>query len=176
LLSNTTYCAIALKIDASGFSGAARDVKMKCPYCGHAESKVVDKRDAEDAQVIRRRRECLKCEKRWTTFEKIEVLDLTVIKKDGRKEPFERAKLEKGITIALEKRPVPENAVNDVVNEIEAKLRTAGRSEVTSAFIGELVMKRLKKLDEVAYMRFASVYKEFTDLGSFKKEIKTLQK
>src|SRR3989344_9437261 len=123
---------------------------MKCPYCSHAESKVVDKRDAEDSQVIRRRRECLKCEKRFTTYEKMEVLDLTVIKKDGSKEPYERAKLEKGIRLSCEKRPIEEDMIINAVNEIEAKLRTAGRSEIPSTLIGELVMKKLKKMDEVA--------------------------
>ncbi len=149
---------------------------MKCPYCSHAESKVVDKRDAEDSQVIRRRRECLKCEKRFTTYEKMEVLDLTVIKKDGSKVPYERAKLEKGIRLSCEKLPIVEELIIETVNEVESKLRTCGKSEIPSTYIGELVMKKLKKLDEVAYMRFASVYKEFKDIGSFKEEIKTLQK
>jgi len=149
---------------------------MKCPYCSNSESKVIDKRDIEDAQTIRRRRECLKCEKRWTTYEKVENLDLTVIKKDGTKEPFEKAKFEKGIRLCLEKRPITEERIVHLVGEIEGKLRSLGKGEISSAYIGELVMKKLKKLDEVAYMRFASVYKEFKDISSFKEEIKTLQR
>ena len=103
---------------------------MKCPYCSHAESKVVDKRDAEDSQVIRRRRECLKCEKRFATYEKMEVLDLTVIKKDGSKVPYERAKLEKGIRLSCEKLPIVEELIIETVNEVESKLRTCGKSEI----------------------------------------------
>ncbi len=149
---------------------------MKCPYCGHPESKVVDKRDTEESQVIRRRRECLKCEKRFTTYEKVEMVEITVIKKDGTTEPYERSKLERGLRIALEKRPINEDRIIEILNEIEGKLRTLGKSEVPSILIGEMVIKKLKKVDEVAYMRFASVYKEFKDLTSFKEELKTLQK
>jgi len=149
---------------------------MNCPYCGHPESKVVDKRDTEESQVIRRRRECLKCEKRFTTYEKVEMVEITVIKKDGTTEPYERSKLERGLRIALEKRPINEDRIIEILNEIEGKLRTLGKSEVPSILIGEMVIKKLKKVDEVAYMRFASVYKEFKDLTSFKEELKTLQK
>ncbi len=149
---------------------------MKCPYCSYSDSKVVDKRDNEDSSIIRRRRECLKCEKRFTTYEKMEVLDLTITKKDGTKEPYERAKLERGIRICLEKRQISEEKIISTVDKIEGVLRSLGKSEIPSIVIGKLVMKSLKKMDEVAYLRFVSVYKEFKDLSSFKEEIKTLQK
>lgn len=148
---------------------------MKCPYCSETESKVVDKRETSE-NTVRRRRECLKCGKRYTTYEKIESADLIVLKKDGRRETFNREKLKAGLLKACEKRPVSIDKINKIVDDIEAKLRGKGNSEVKSAVIGELVMGFLKRLDKIAYIRFASVYKDFTDLASFKKEVEKLIK
>lgn len=143
---------------------------MICPYCSHPETKVTDKRDTQG--VTRRRRECLKCKKRFTTYERAEM-EIVVVKKDGRKVPYERNKILLGMVKALEKRPVTQEQINKSVNEIESKLRTMGK-EVKTKIIGELVMLRLKKLDKIGYIRFASVYREFSDLSDFKKEIKEL--
>mgnify|MGYP001568898095 CR=1 FL=1 len=145
---------------------------MECPYCSNKTSRVSDKRESPDG--IRIRRECLKCKKRWTTYEKIEKGDLYVIKKDGRREQFERTKLENGINRAFEKRPVPKEKIEKMINEIEEILRKKGRKEVKSSFIGELVIKKIKKLDNVAYIRFASVYRDFKDIKDFKNELKGL--
>jgi len=144
---------------------------MLCPYCGYEESKVTDKRDVE--KETRRRRECLKCKKRFTTYERIEPLEIFVVKKDGRRELFSREKLKTGIVKACEKRPVEIEKIEKVVNEIEEKLKQHGK-EVESRIIGELVVNALKKLDKVAYIRFASVYRDFQDLQDFKKEIKEI--
>jgi len=144
---------------------------MRCPYCLHEETKVIDKRDADNK--VRRRRECLKCEIRFNTFEEIERLGLRVIKKDGKREEFDRDKLKRGITRACEKRPISTERIDIMINKIEEKLRRKGK-EVESSFIGEVVSKELKKVDKIAYIRFASVYKDFTDLDDFKKEIRGL--
>ena len=146
---------------------------MNCPYCGYKESKVTDKRTSPDG--IRRRRECLKCKKRFTTYERIERTDLYVIKKDGRREKFDIKKLEAGIERALEKRPVPQDKINNMINEIDEQIRKAGKKEVNSSVIGELVMKKLKKIDDIAYVRFASVYRQFQDINDFKQEMKELE-
>ena len=143
---------------------------MICPYCSHPETKVTDKRDTQG--VTRRRRECLKCEKRFTTYERAEI-EISVIKKDGSKEPYKRDKLLLGIVKACEKRPVTQEQIDKAVNEIESKLRKMGK-EVKTKTIGELVMLKLKKIDKVAYIRFASVYREFKDVEDFKQEIKRL--
>ena len=148
---------------------------MKCPFCYNEETKVVDKRETEDLITTRRRRECLKCEKRFTTYERIEI-DLLVIKKDGRREKFSREKVKNGILKAIEKRPVPFDKVNQAIDNIEATLKSKNSNEIPSSMIGELVMKRLKTLDKVAYIRFASVYREFGDPSSFIEEIKILNK
>jgi transcriptional repressor NrdR len=140
---------------------------MKCPYCS-SETKVLDKRDSNE--VTRRRRECLKCKKRFTTYERLET-NIRIIKKDGRREPFDREKLMRGLIRACEKRPVSREAIEKAVSEIEEKVREHG-SEVPSKVIGEFAMKQLKKLDKVAYVRFASVYKEFKDISEFKKTLK----
>ncbi len=145
---------------------------MNCPYCGYKESKVTDKRTSPDG--IRRRRECLKCKKRFTTYERIERTDLYVIKKDGRREKFDIKKLEAGIERALEKRPVSQDKINNMINEIDEQIRKAGKKEVKSSVIGELVMKKLKKIDDIAYVRFASVYRQFQDINDFKQEMKEL--
>lgn len=146
---------------------------MKCPACGNPDSKVIDSRPMTDGNSIRRRRECLNCQKRFTTYEIIETVQMFVIKKNGTKEIFDRNKLMSGIMKACEKRPV--NA-EDIVNEIENELHNLLSNEVTTKEIGELVMDKLKERDEVAYVRFASVYREFTDLDTFIKELSRLKK
>ncbi len=145
---------------------------MLCPYCSNDESKVTDKRDSQNE--TRRRRECLKCGKRYTTHERIVPVEIYVIKKDGRREAFSREKLKTGIIKACEKRNVSQDKIEQAVNYIEEKLKQHG-NEVSSGIIGELVMKQLKKLDKVAYIRFASVYKEFQDVEDFKREIKEVK-
>lgn len=145
---------------------------MNCPYCSHKESKVTDKRSSPEG--IRRRRECLKCKKRFTTYERIERTDLYILKKDGRREKFDIKKLEAGIEKALEKRPVPQDKINNMINEIDEQIRKSGKKEVKSSVIGELVMKKLKKIDDIAYVRFASVYRQFQDINDFKQEMKEL--
>jgi len=146
---------------------------MRCPYCTSEELKVLDKRSS-DEKSIRRRRECLKCEKRFTTYERIESVDLIVVKKDGRRERFDRDKVRKGIVRSFEKRPVTNEDIDRMVDEIEAELRGGEDVEIPSKRIGELVMKKLKRMDKVAYIRFASVYREFEDIESFQEELKKL--
>lgn len=146
---------------------------MKCPYCNKEDTKVINKRETSNLEVTRRRRECLNCSKRFTTYERIET-DLTVVKKDGRREQFNREKLKKSILRSCEKRPVDTNKIDFLINKIEAVLRDKNTSEIPSKLIGELVMKGLKELDKVAYIRFASVYRSFEDVADFKKEIKQL--
>lgn len=145
---------------------------MNCPYCEHKESKVTDKRSSPDG--VRRRRECLNCEKRFTTYERIERSDLYVIKKDGRREKFDIKKLQAGIDKALEKRPVSQEIVKKMINEIDEQVRKIGKKEIQTSVIGELVMKKLKKIDDIAYVRFASVYRQFQDINDFKAEMKQL--
>jgi transcriptional repressor NrdR len=147
-------------------------ISMECPYCFHGESKVTDKRKSPEG--IRRRRECLKCKKRFTTYEIISKDGLYVIKKDRRREKFERKKLENGVEKAFEKRPVPKEKVGKLVNEIEEQIRKKGKKEIKSSEIGEIAMRKIKKIDNVAYIRFASVYRDFQDLNDFKKEMKKL--
>jgi transcriptional repressor NrdR len=147
---------------------------MRCPYCHHADTKVLDSREVEDSDAIRRRRECIKCERRFTTYERADLEDLVVLKKDGRRERFDRNKLKGGIVKACEKRPVGISAINRMADDIERALRNQESHEVRSALIGELVMKNLKKVDKVAYIRFASVYRSFTDLESFQSELQRL--
>ena len=148
---------------------------MQCPYCGGKESKVVDKRATEEESATRRRRECLGCGKRFTTYERIEV-DLRVIKKDGRIENYSREKLRGGILRACEKRPVSQEQIGAVVDRIEASLREMDSSDISTKVIGNMVMKELKKLDKVAYIRFASVYREFEDVEDFEKEVLMIKK
>jgi transcriptional repressor NrdR len=140
---------------------------MLCPYCKQIESKVIDSRSSEDATVIRRRRECTACNRRFTTYERVEERPLLVIKKGGDREQFDRNKILNGITRACEKRPVSSETIEKLVNSIEADLRDNNDREVGSMVIGEMVMDKLRSLDEVAYVRFASVYRQFTDLNSF---------
>ena len=140
---------------------------MKCPYCSHLESKVVDSRPAEEGNSIRRRRECLGCHKRFTTYETMECLPLVVVKKDGSRQSFDRNKVMAGLIRACEKRPVPYSVLENMVMEIEQVLQNKMEREISSSEIGELVMERLKKIDDVSYVRFASVYREFKDVGTF---------
>jgi len=149
---------------------------MKCPYCSSNDTKVLDKRETEEDLVTRRRRECLKCQKRFTTYERVEMADVMIIKKDKSREPFSRDKLKTGILKACEKRPIETEKIDTIINEIERKIRDKIKGkEVESSFLGELVMKELKKLDKVAYIRFASVYREFKDVTDFKNEIRKVE-
>ncbi len=148
---------------------------MKCPFCSSPDSQVVDSRDTSDFR-IRRRRQCEKCKKRFTTYEDVQLEELVVIKKDGRREPFDKNKLLTGISRACIKRPVPQEKIAQIVDWVEAKLRKMSKPEVPAAKVGELVMERLQKVDGVAYIRFASVYRSFTDLESFEKALRTLKK
>ncbi|MDF2593054.1 MAG: transcriptional regulator NrdR [Clostridia bacterium] len=147
---------------------------MKCPYCGYSESKVVDSRPTDEETAIRRRRECEKCAKRFTTYEKIEEVPLVIIKKDGSREVYQRGKLINGFLKACEKRPVSLKQIEEVVDEIEKELYNSMDKEIDSKKIGEMVMKRLKQLDDVAYVRFASVYRQFKDLNTFMEELNKL--
>ncbi len=140
---------------------------MKCPYCQHHETSVLDSRPASDNSSIRRRRECTKCAKRFTTKEHVEILGLSIIKKDGRSEPFDRTKLLRGILRACEKRPVRMERIERAVNDIELQLRQMDRTEIPSRLVGDMVVEKLKAMDEVAYVRFASVYKRFTEARQF---------
>ncbi|MEM5805536.1 MAG: transcriptional regulator NrdR [Candidatus Aenigmatarchaeota archaeon] len=146
---------------------------MRCPFCNHPELKVVDKRNSSDQ--IRRRRECEACGKRFTTYERIEISPLIVIKRDGRREKFDRNKVKIGIMKACEKRPISQETIERIVTEIEAKLRNMDSIEIPSSVIGDAVMEKLKELDEVAYVRFASVYKQFKDIESFERELDVLK-
>jgi transcriptional repressor NrdR len=147
---------------------------MVCPKCGSSELKVVEKRDVENEPIIRRRRECSDCNFRFTTYERLEVPSLTIVKKNGRREPYSREKLSGGIYRAIEKRPIDESTAEAMVAEIEKDLRSRGDNEVTSVVVGDMVMSKLIKLDEVAYLRFASVYKSFDSLDSFAEELKQI--
>ncbi len=149
---------------------------MKCPFCGNRETKVVDKRETENLEATRRRRECLFCKKRFTTYERIEAATLIVIKKDGRREPFDINKLERGILKACEKRNVSVEAIKQMISEIEHNLKNKDTTEIQSSLIGRLIMAKLKKLDKVAYIRFASVYKDFKDPEEFQEELKRITK
>ena len=144
---------------------------MKCPFCGYMDSKVIDSRPAEDSTTIRRRRECLDCQKRFTTYEIIERMPLVVIKRDGSRQSFDKIKIINGLVRACEKRPVSMAQIETVADEVEQELRGRLESEVQSERIGEMVMRRLKDLDEVAYVRFASVYRSFKDIETFMEEL-----
>ncbi|MDD6484673.1 MAG: transcriptional regulator NrdR [Clostridiales bacterium] len=147
---------------------------MKCPFCGFEESKVIDSRPTDDNSTIRRRRECLKCRKRFTTYEKLESISLVVIKKDQSRQPYDRNKILKGIITACEKRPISLLQMEKVADDIESELYQSMEREIESTKIGERVMDKLKNLDEVAYVRFASVYKRFEDIHTFMEELKGL--
>ena len=149
---------------------------MKCPYCGSNQTEVVETRDNEELGTIRRRRSCLTCSKRFTTYERVENVNLYVIKKDGRREQFDRDKLKKGILTACEKTKVSVDAVEKMVTDLERELRNNDSVEIKSKEIGEQIAKRLKKIDQVAYIRFASVFKRFVDIEDFEREVKKLIK
>ena len=147
---------------------------MRCPTCGHKEDKVVDSRATAEQSAVRRRRECLKCGKRFTTYEYIEEVSLMVIKKDGRREPFDRKKILAGIIRACEKRPVSVEKMEGIITQVERTIQKKSEREVLTSRIGELVMERLKLIDDVAYVRFASVYRQFKDVGQFMVELKDI--
>ncbi|NLW40922.1 MAG: transcriptional repressor NrdR [Tissierellia bacterium] len=149
---------------------------MNCPFCNYQETKVIDSRPTEEGQAIRRRRECLKCSKRFTTYEKIEKIPLIVAKKDGNRQSYDRNKVLNGILKACEKRPVPLEVIENMVDEIEKELYNSMEKEITSQYIGELVMDKLKAVDEVSYVRFASVYRQFKDINTFMEELNKLLK
>jgi transcriptional repressor NrdR len=145
---------------------------MKCPFCGSDTDKVVDSRSSKNGESIRRRRECQKCNQRFTTYEYIEDVSLNVIKSDGSREPFDRKKLLKGITISCAKRPISIDRLDEIVDQIVREIESRGEREISSKVIGEMVMKHLRELDEVAYVRFASVYRKFKDKSEFMEELK----
>ena len=147
---------------------------MKCPYCGYSESKVVDSRPTDEEAAIRRRRECEKCGKRFTTYEKIEEMPLIIVKKDGSREVYQRSKMMNGLLRACEKRPISISQIEAIADDIEKELYNSMDKEIDSKKIGELVMNRLKKIDDVAYVRFASVYRQFKDINTFLEELNKL--
>jgi len=155
--------------------GGGTVIAVRCPFCGSAEVKVVDSRSADEGTAIRRRRECLDCARRFTTFERVEELVLTVVKRSGARVPFERAKVADGIRRAAKNRPIAEDAIADMVRQVELQLRREG-PEVPSEAVGRAVLEQLRLVDEVAYVRFASVYKGFAEAGDFEREIGLLQK
>jgi len=154
--------------------GTTPSVFMKCPYCGSKDSEVVETRDSEDLETIRRRRACLKCQKRFTTYERVENIYLVVIKKDGKREQFNRDKLKSGIMRSSEKTKVSLETIDKIVADIERDLRTSDSVEIESKKIGQMVAERLKKIDKVAYIRFSSVFRRFVDIEDFEKEVKRL--
>jgi len=147
---------------------------MKCPFCGSKELKVIDKRES-DEDTERRRRECISCAKRFTTYERVEMIELKIVKKDGRRVPYDRNKILKGITTSCQKRPISSEQINSAVDEIEAELFRMETSEINSKIVGDIVMKHLRKLDEIAYIRFASVYRQFKDIHELEMELKKLR-
>lgn len=149
---------------------------MRCPYCGYEESKVVDSRPMEESNSIKRRRECVKCEKRFSTYERVETLPLVVIKKTGERQQFDRQKVIMGIIHACEKRPVSLEKIDSIATDIENQLSNIMTNEIESTKIGELVMEKLKEVDEIAYVRFASVYRQFKDINTFMEELQKLLK
>ena len=149
-------------------------LQMKCPYCGNPDTRVIYSRPAEDGSSIRRRRSCDTCGKRFTTYEKVETIPLIVIKKDNNREQYDRGKIEKGILQACYKRPVPAEVIRKTVEQIETEIFNREEKEIPSKVIGEIVMHKLKDLDEVAYVRFASVYREFKDVNTFMEELKSI--
>ncbi len=151
-------------------------MRMKCPVCNYQDTKVIDSRVASDGLSIRRRRECLKCGFRYSTYEEIEILDLTIVKQDGRKEVYSRDKLIKGLKKSLEKRPITDEKFKKLVNSIERDLQVIRKNEITSDQVGQIVMKHLKRVDKVAYIRFASVYQSFKDVQTFQRELNKLLK
>ncbi len=162
--------------EKAGIFAGQKGLHMKCPYCGFIEDKVIDSRPTDEGSAIRRRRECSKCNKRFTTYEKVESIPLMVIKKDETRQAFDRDKLLNGLLRASEKRPVSINMLEKMVNDIETQIQNTLRREITSREIGEMVMAKLKDVDEVAYVRFASVYRQFKDINTFMDELRKLLK
>ncbi|HET7712411.1 MAG TPA: transcriptional regulator NrdR [Thermoanaerobaculia bacterium] len=148
---------------------------MRCPFCGHGEDRVVDSRESREGEVIRRRRECTRCERRFTSYEKIESLPFQVVKRDQRREPYDREKLMRGLHVACRKRPVPLSALEKLADSIEVAMHDSGEREISSQRLGYLVMERLRDVDPVAYVRFASVYRRFEDVDAFVKELHKLR-
>ena len=148
---------------------------MRCPFCGNLEDRVVDSRESREGEIIRRRRECTQCERRFTSYEKIEVPTFQVVKRDQRREAYDRAKLMRGLQIACRKRPVPQAELERVADSIESEMQDAGEREISSQRLGTMVMERLRDLDPVAYVRFASVYRRFEDVDAFVKELHRLR-
>ena len=159
----------------NGVVPPARPTTMRCPYCGHLEDRVVDSREGREGEVIRRRRECIRCERRFTSYEKIESMPFHVVKRDERREPYEREKLMRGLRIACKKRPVSATTLESLADEIEAAMQDAADREISSNELGNMVMSRLRQLDQVAYVRFASVYRRFEDVEEFLKELTQLR-
>ena len=149
---------------------------MRCPYCNYDETQVIDTRETENLEATRRRRECMKCSKRFTTYERVEEADIIVVKKDGRRERFQRQKVLNGVVEACEKRSIPLEKIEKLVDEVESDLRKRDSVEVESKVVGDIVMRKLKTLDKIAYIRFASVYREFEDLDRFTEELEKIQK
>lgn len=149
---------------------------MNCPFCGHKEDRVVDSRESREGDLVRRRRQCLKCDRRFTTYERIDEVPYMVVKKDGRREKFDRQKVLSGLLKACEKRPVSMPRLAEIVDEVEAKLAESTDREINTTEIGEILMSRLKSLDKIAYVRFASVYRDFQDVEAFLNELKNLMK
>ncbi|MFA4858317.1 MAG: transcriptional regulator NrdR [Candidatus Margulisiibacteriota bacterium] len=147
---------------------------MRCPLCGNLEDKVLESRETDESNVIRRRRECQKCEGRFTSYERIEEIPLNVVKRDGTREQFDVNKITKGVVRACEKRPVASDTIEALVDEVQRVIRREGKKEIPTAWIGDLVMERLQKIDQIAYVRYASVYRNFTDVTQFLKEIRDL--
>jgi len=147
---------------------------MTCPFCGFKEDKVIDSRESKEGELIRRRRECLECSRRFTTYERIDEIPYMVVKKDGRREKFDRQKVMNGLLRACEKRPIGMSKLADTIDEVESRLAESSDKEISTTEIGELVMERLKSLDKVAYVRFASVYRDFQDAEAFLKELKEM--
>jgi len=147
-----------------------------CPFCAHGVTKVLDKREGTDGKTTRRRRECQKCRRRFTTFERVDTPDLLVVKKAGQRELFDRGKVRSGVIKACEKRPISAESIEKIVDDVEVDLRSSGESEISSKKVGEQVTKKLKKLDKIAYIRFASVYRQFADISDFEKELANLSK
>ena len=145
---------------------------MKCPFCGKENTRVIDSRPADDGSSIRRRRQCDECSKRFTTYEKVEAIPLVVIKKDNNREPYDRSKIEAGVLRACHKRPISANQINTLIDDVETEIFNMEEKEIPSAIIGEIVMNKLKDLEAVAYVRFASVYREFKDVNTFMDELK----
>lgn len=148
---------------------------MRCPFCGHEETKVIDSRVSESQDAIRRRRECLECEQRFTTYERVEDMPLMVLKKDGHREPFDRGKIMRGLVAATVKRNVTPQQLEGLIDTVESELHNSFRYEIPAKQLGDIVLEQLKKLDRVAYVRFASVYKDFQDLDEFTRELKGLK-